>query len=340
MKHTWVIYFSIVLAIVAFTGCKDPKNTKNGATTNPVFESDPGLKKITEQINNSPKDAELYYNRGKMLRKLKQDSLALKDYKMATTLDTAKAEYFSAVGDLLFEKKDISGSVQWLQKAIRLNPTDRRAHLKIAKLFLYIKDYGKSFAEINIVLREEPFNPEGYFLKGMLYKDMKDTGKAISSFETVLNVAPEYRDAAIQLGLLYSMRKNPIALKYLDNAFKLDSIDVFPIFAKGVFYQNNKDYVNAKAAYKECIIRDHHYVDAYFNTGWILMQQDSFAKAYRQYDLVTKIDPSNPSAYYNRGICSELMDSVKKAIDDYKLALLLDTGYASPKEALKRLKVK
>ena len=34
------------------------------------------------------------------------------------------------------------------------------------------------------------------------------------------------------------------------------------------------------------------------------------------------------------------MDSMKLAIDDYRHALLLDPEYASPKAALKRLKVK
>ena len=92
--------------------------------------------------------------------------------------------------------------------------------------------------------------------------------------------------------------------------------------------------------YKECIIRNNHYTDAYFNMGSIYLQQDSIAKAYRQYDLAIKTDPTNPTAYYNRGVCSELMDSVKNAIEDYKQAIALDTSYQSPREALKKIKGK
>ena len=338
MKCPWLKYFAIITGIVLFTGCKDHKSTAT-SDTDPVFTSTPRLKSLTDQINSTPADAALYFERGAVLHKMKLDTLAIKDYKTAATLDTNKAGYMSAVGDILFENKDINGAIEWIQKAINKDPKDRKAHLKIAKLFLYLKNYSKAFGEINLVLRQNVYDPEGYFLKGMIYKDMKDTARAISNFETAVQVAPDYHDAIIQLGLMMSAKNDPIALKYLDNAYREDTTDVFPIFAKGVYYQNNKDYPKAKDEYKKCILRNNRYVDAYFNMGYILMQQDSTEKAYRQYDIVTRLDPINPTAYYDRGLCSEIMNKTKEAIADYQQAGKLDTAYKSPKEALKRLGV-
>ena len=340
MRSLWMKYIPILFGIILLAGCNNNNGKAPAGDIDPVFQSDPNLKNITEEIKQSPKDATLYFKRGSMLHKRQLDSLAIKDYKTASSLDTNRAEYYSAVGDLLFENKDITGSVEWIQKAIARNPTDRKAHLKIAKLFLYLKDYPKAFAEINIVLRQDVYNPEAYFLKGMIYKDAKDTAKAISNFQTAVQVSPDYKDAIVQLGLLYSAKKDPIALKYLENAYKMDTTDVFPMFAIGVYYQDNKDNARAKEQYKKCILRDRHFADAYFNMGYILMQEDSVEKSYRQYDIVTKIDPRNPTAYFNRGLCSEMLDSMKKAVADYKMALSLDPTYNSPKEALKRLKVK
>jgi tetratricopeptide (TPR) repeat protein len=322
-----------------FIGCNSHSANKAGDTS-PVFGSDPNLKSITEQINKSPKDAALYFERGEVLHKMRLDTLAIKDYKTAASLDSSKAEYYSAVGDLLFENKDITGSVQWLKKAIEKNPTDKKAHLKIAKLFLYIKDYPNSFDEINKVLRQDVYNPEAYFLKAMVYKDLKDTAKVLSNFQTAVQVSPDYHDAIVQLALMYIAKKDSIALRYLDNAYKIDSTDVFPLFAKGVYYQDIKNYALAKEEFRKCIIRNRHYIDAYFNMGYILMQEDSVEKAYRQYNIVAQIDPTNPTAYFNRGLCSEMMDSIKNAIADYRQALALDTSYKSPKEALRRLKTK
>jgi tetratricopeptide (TPR) repeat protein len=340
MSTRWIKSLLPILGILLFPGCKNHGTDKAVADTDPIFQTNANIKNITDQINSAPKDASLYFERGNMLRRAQMDSLALKDYKMASSLDTNKAEYYSAVGDLLFENKDITGSLTWIQKAIAKDPGDIKAHLKIAKVFLYTNDYPKAFGEINTVLRRDVHNPEAYFLKGMVYKYLKDTAKALSSFQTALQENPDYRDAVLQIGLAYSDKRDPIALHYLDNAYNMDSADVFPIFAKGVYYQKDSDFVKAKEEYTLCIIKNHHYANAYFNMGYLLMQEDSIAKAYRQYDLVVKNDPMNPTGYFNRGLCSEMLDSVKKAISDYKMALVLDSTYSSPKNALKRLKIK
>ncbi len=329
-------YLTLILGILLFISCKD-KHTP--VENNPVFDSDPRLKDISDRIKSSPDKAVLYFERGKMLYKLKMDTLALNDFKKAAELDTNQAEYYSAVGDLLFESKDIEASVVWLQKAITKNPNDPQAHLKMAKMFLYAQDYPKVFEQVNIVLRKNIYNPEAYFLKGMAYKEMKDTAQAISSFQTALEHTPDFQGAIVQLGLLYSAKKNPLAIQYLDKAYHADSSDVFPIFARGVYFQDNHELEKAKAEYRRCIIRNTHYIDAYFNLGYILMHQDSIEKAFRQYDIVTKLQPDNPTAYYNRGVCNENLKKLKEAVIDYRRALILDSSYTSPKNALRRLKL-
>lgn len=333
--------FQITLAILGFIllfSCKNSgsKQGTDATDNNPVYQH-PAVKDLTEKIANDPKNAHLYYQRGIALHHLEQDTFAIKDFQKAAKLDSTKGEYFSAVGDLMFEHKDISGSRSWLQKAIQLNPQDPRAHLKFAKLLLFMKEYPGAFDQINTVLRTDVYNPEAYFLKGRIYQDLKDTSKAISSYQTAIQVAPDYKDAMIQLGTIFAIRKNPDALKYFDNAFKLDTSDVFPLYAKAVYYQDMNDFASAKEWYKECIVRDHQYADAYFNTGYILMQQDSFEKAWRQFDLVAKITPNDPAAYYNRGVCSEKMGKKQEAINDYKQALVFDKNYKDAIDALKKL---
>ncbi len=338
MKSNRILYFVLFILTVSGYSCKSGGKKAPALADDPVFQTEPALRNITEQIKRTPTDAELFFDRANMLRRMGKDTLALNDYKAAISLDSGKSQYYSAIGDLLFETKDLAGSLEWIKKAIRLNPEDRRAHLKIAKMCLYMKNYPEAFKEINVVLRKDVHDPEGYFLKGMVYKDIKDTAKAISNFLTAIQEAPDYRDAMIQLGLLECSRKDSIGLRYLDNAFKLDTSDVFPIYAKGAYYQENKNYAAAKEEYRKCILRNTRFADAYFNMGYILMQEDSVQKAWRQYNLVTKIDPMNPTGYYNRGLCSEMMDSIKNAVADYRMAIAMDTSYSSPKEALRRLK--
>jgi tetratricopeptide (TPR) repeat protein len=67
------------------------------------------------------------------------------------------------------------------------------------------------------------------------------------------------------------------------------------------------------------------------------MQQDSLEKAWRQFDIVTKLEPTDAEAYYNRGLCSELMGKPQEAIGDYKQAITFKETYKEPQDGLKRL---
>ncbi len=335
MNKAFVHYCLLVTVLFFSYSCKQRKASVV-TDSDPVFQNT-AVKEISEKISGDPKNARLYYERGVLLHKLEADTFALNDFKKAVTLDSTKAEYFSAVGDLMFDHKDIAGSVPWIEKAVQLNPNDPIAHLKIAKMLVFMKDYSKAFAEINAVLRQNAMMPEGYFLKGIIYKDLKDTVKAISSFQTALQVAPDYKEAVIQLGSIYSAKRDPVALKYYDNAYKLDTLDVFPLYARGMFYQEQEKYEQAKHEYRNCIKHNPDYTNAYFSMGWILMQEDSLDKAWRQFDLVTKLEPTYEKAYYNRGLCSELMGDREEAILDYKQALTFNEQYKEAAEGLKRL---
>jgi tetratricopeptide (TPR) repeat protein len=330
MKIQWLMLPLLMLAVAC-------GNDTEQVEENPLFKSEPALNKVTEAIKKDPKNAQLYFERAMLLDRLEVDTLALKDYKKAISLDSTRAEYYSAIGDMLFEHKDLDGSVMWLERALKVNPNDKTAHLKLAKMFLYIEEYNKALAAINTVLRQDVYHPEGYYLKGMVYKSLSDTNKAISNFMTALQVQPEYRDAMIQLGIMNSMKGDPIALKYYDNAFLLDTMDVFPLYARGVYYQDKGDYEMAKREYINAILKDRNYTSSYLNLGYIYMQQDSLNKAFRQYDILTKLDPTDPEAYFNRGLCYELMGKKAEAVIDYKQALVFDERYKDPQEGLKRL---
>jgi tetratricopeptide (TPR) repeat protein len=297
----------------------------------------PSVASITQKIEITPTDASLFFERAKALRQLQEDSLALNDLKIAAQLDSTKAVYFSSIGELYFEHKDIEGSVKWFKKAIQIDPKDPIAHLKFAKMLIFVNDNQKAFTEVNTVLRRDPFNPEAYFLKGMVYKNLNDTAKSISSFSTAVQVDPGYQPAILQLAMIYAAKKDTLALRYYDNAFAADTTQLVALHGKAIFYQELGRVENAKEMYRKCLSVDNQYADAYFNMGWILMHQDSLEKATRQFDFVTRIEPENAEAYYNRGVCKELLKRPLEALSDFKQALAFAPDYQEAKDGVKRL---
>ena len=168
------VLYGFVALFIALAACKNG-DKKQVVDNNPLFQ-DPKLKDISDKIAQDPENAALYFERGNKLHKLEEDSLAIVDFKKAISLDSTKATYYSAIGEVLFEHKDISGSVTYIEKALKLNPEDKVAQLKLAKMFVYIKEYSKAFcchqycAEARRICRRGLFSerddiqrPEGYF---------------------------------------------------------------------------------------------------------------------------------------------------------------------------------
>lgn len=337
MKLKRLSGLALLINLIILIACKN--NQQPSEIVLPAaYTQTPALKSITDKIIGSPENARNYYERGMLLHGIKQDSLALMDFNQAVKYDSTKAEYFSAIGELLFEHKDLNGSLLWIKKAIELNPNDMKAHLKIAKMFVYLEDYPNAFKEINKVLREDAMSPEAYFLKGMIYKNIADSSnKAMSSFMTAVQIMPEYKDALMQIGLLYDKRNDSTALLYYQNAFKADTTDVTPLYARGMYYQNKNNIEGAKAEYKKCISYQKDFVDAHFNIGYLLLQQDSFSLALNQFDKVTQLTPNNAKAFYNRGLCNELQGKTIEAIADYTKAVSLDNNYQEAKAGIIRL---
>lgn len=329
-------YYAIVFLCALFLGaCDETKNVKTEYIT-----VSPELEKINKKIGETPDKADLYFQRGQLYRSLEMDSMALRDYDQAMSLDTTKSYYFSAVGDLLFDKKDISGSVKWFQKAISINPNDEIAHLKIANIFLYSKEYPKAFAQINTVLQQNVYNAEAYFLKGMCYKDMGDLDKALSSFQTAVQTEPKYYDGFMQLGLLYTKKNDPLALQYFENAIRVDSLNTEAHYAKAMYYQTQRKYKEAKEVFKRALRINMDYTEAHYNIGWMLLQQDSAKKALREFERVLTTRPDYAKAYYNKGLCHEILGEFELAKADYEQALVFDPAFDLPTPAIERVKKK
>jgi tetratricopeptide (TPR) repeat protein len=331
-------YYLVVTILLLWSSCDFFSKTAVKKTSGPgAFQETAAL---TEQIEGKPNDAKLYFKRGTILRTLKQDSLAIVDFQKAISLDSTNAVYYSAMGDLLFDHKDVSGSLGWIQKAIQLDPNDQTAHLKLARMFLFTSEYNKAFIEINTVLRADVYNTEAYFLKGMCYKSMKDTNLAISSFQTAVQSDPKNSEAYLQLAILHEARKNPLALDYFENAYKADSSNLEPLYGKAMYWQNQQNFAEAKKVFNRMIGIDRNYPKSFYNMGWILLQEDSTEKAIRNFSIAIEVKPDYAEAYFNRGLCYEIQGNFKAAAADYNQSLNFNAQMKAAQEALARIQPK
>jgi tetratricopeptide (TPR) repeat protein len=190
-KYHWLI-IGLVAGII-WVGCGQNNEQKKSIED---VETKHGLiKKLSKKIDNQPRNAELYYRRGKALQAVRKTDLALKDLKKAVQLDSTNTKYLKKQGALLVEMEQFKQALDTYHKVIELDPENTSAKLSIAKLHHYLKNYQKVIDYANEVLKQDVHNAKAYFLKGVVYKEAGDTTKALSNFQTATEQDPDYSHA-------------------------------------------------------------------------------------------------------------------------------------------------
>ena len=308
------------------------------------------LMELTQKIKDNPNDAELLYQRSLGFMNIDSTQLAYNDIDKAISIDSTKTNYYFLLADIFLRGNYAEGAVGALSSVLKLEPDNQTARTKLAKVYLFVKDYQSSLSQIEYLIKSNENNPDAYFLMGMDYKEMKDTARAIASFQKAVQYNQNFYDAYMQLGLLHSAQKKNIAPEYFDNAIRLDSSKSEAWYAKAKYYQDlgddtkNKNsadvksnYNEAKKTYRQLIIKNPQYQYAYFNLGFIYMQQDSIDKALRQFDIATKVSPQYAEAYYYRGLCEVMLGKKEEAESDFQQALNLKPEYSAAQKELDAL---
>lgn len=296
------------------------------------------LQELNQKITAEPKNAAYYNERAKYYYAQKDLGAASKDILVAITLDSSKADFYVTLSDIFFAGGKSSQSKRSLDKSLLLDPANKEALLRMGELYLYVKDNKKSIEYLDKVLKIDVNTPKAYFIKGMDFKEMGDTAKAISSFQTTIEQDVEYYNAYVQLGLIYAARRNPLALKYYENALKLDPKSVEVMYNTAMYLQENNELNKAIELYTKILSIEPQNKYANYNLGYIHYEYlKVFGEAVKHFNNAITCDPKYAEAVYMRGLSYEAMGDVQRASVDYTKALVIAPGYEKPMLGLQRL---
>jgi tetratricopeptide (TPR) repeat protein len=338
MKKNVRIFTLLVLTFSFgfFISCKnDKKNNDEGEIT--FQTADPLLNKISEDLNNDPNNAALYFSRAQQLYERSSYEPAISDLRKAIALDSTNADYHHLLSDCYLDYYMSGEALDILKKYSEENPTKVASLLKLGELQLILKQYDASFFTVQKILNLDQQNAEAFFLMGMIYRAQNDKERAINSFQSAVELDPEIVDAWIILGDLFAEKDFAIADRYYDNAISLDPENVQAYHAKAFYLQNNNRTDEAIALYKIINSKDPQYTDAYLNTGILYLEKDSLNKAYEHFDILVKIEPEGYLGYYYRGITSLFGGDKEGAERDLKQSLSFNPNFEKAKEALEEL---
>jgi len=297
----------------------------------------PQVDLISEQINASPENAELYFSRAVLNHKLKNQEAAILDFEKAIDLDNEEEAYYLNFAELHLDNREIIKGINVLSKGLEVLPESENINLALAKYYLYLGDPQKSIIATNRILKQSSTNVEAYFFKGLAYTQLKDTIEAISAYQTAVEQDPDHYNSFMHLGLLTAGKKMKLAEGYYKNAIRINEKSTEAIYGLGKYYQDSEQFQKAKNTYRKLTAVDPQYENAYYNIGYIYFLQDSLPSALTQFKIATKVAPLMAKGYYMTGLVHESMGNVSEARKDYNRALGLNPEFDMARKGLTRL---
>lgn len=323
----------ILAASFAFIACSNNSSSKANK-----FLSQPPYNKLTDSIENMPKDAGLYYRRGTLLFSNEENSLAEKDIRTAWQLNT-KEEYALRLATIL-KNKNADTAIAFLQEALQKLPGSIGLHILLAKGFESKNELEKALAICNDILKEYPGEIDALILKSELLKKQNKNAEALAVLEKAYSYAPNDVDLVQQLAFEYADSKNPKALTLSDSLIKADveKRHAEPYYFKGLYYENTGNYKDAINYFDEAIQHDFNFLDAYMDKGQTYYDQKKFADALKTFQLSTTVFPSEAVPYYWLAKTQQAMGNKNEARLNYQRAYGLDKTLTEAKDSADRLK--
>ena len=229
------------------------------------------LGELNQLIEDDASNPDLYNKRATAYLLDHQFDKALKDVHKAISIDAGKSAYYITLSDIYLLMGKPEDSKDALNKAISNNPKDTDALLKLAKLYLIIKDYKNCYLTVRQLLAIDDGIASAYFTRAIGLLEQGDTIHAVDDLKKAVDINQEYFEAYVQLGELYAVKKDQMAELYLKNALKLRPGNREVLYMLGLHYQETGKYEKAFTVYQLLAKMDTTFREASYNQGYIYL---------------------------------------------------------------------
>jgi tetratricopeptide (TPR) repeat protein len=320
------------MIILMSCGQQDEQAKKSSS----ILES-PRLAGITDSIKRYPDNPELYMRRARMLSHMNKHDLATPDYKKAWEITGDQFVALDLASNLMLSQK-LAEAVKILEEGIKKFPGNTEFSRRLAEIQVQEGNFSRAIAEYDKITATDSSNFEAWYDKGSLYLKMKDTANAIKALEKSFAIMP-INYSGMVLAEIYVAQKKSRVLDICDVILSRDTahVQTEPIYMKGVYYADMKQYDSALVQFDEVIRRDWKMTDAYIEKGIILYERKKYDEALKVFNMTVTVSNTDADGYYWLGRTYEATGKIQDAITNYERAVALDRTFTEARAALRRL---
>ncbi|MCX5886498.1 MAG: tetratricopeptide repeat protein [Proteobacteria bacterium] len=233
------------------------------------------------------------------------------------------------LGAIFSMKGKYDEAIEYLRKAIELNPQLVEAHNNLGNAYQDKRFYREAMVEYQEALRLRPDHVKTHNNLGNLYLNIGRYDLAEQELRIALQSRLDFAETHNNLGSVYSEKGlYGDAMREIQKA-----LDLKPDFAEahnnlGSIYHNLKKYSEALQEFNEALRLKPDFAEPYYNLGNVYNELFQYQKAIQAYQQATKIKPLFTEASFNLGVLYTNLGLYKEAERAYLQALRSRLNYA------------
>src|ERR1051326_4244033 len=256
---------------------------------------------------------------------------AIEEYRLAIDNDPSSEYLNASLAELYAKTGRIRDAVLEAQDIIKRDPNNLEAHKLLGRI--YLRSLGDlqpgtqsrevlslAIEQYEAITKIEPKNADNHLLLGRLYFLNKDATKAEAEFKSALSLEPNSEEGITNLAYLYNDEgansKAADLLKTVPEGARSAKI----YSALGTTYEQQKDYKNAIASFRQALAMDKENLDAMRGLAQNLTNDNQIDAALDEYRTIQDADPQEATAalrvaeiYRRQGKFDLAMENLKKA---------------------------
>ena len=245
-------------------------------------------------------------------------------------LNPSQSNAYALLAKAYADARDYATAITTYKKVIELDPSRAELYFEIGNLYLKTQKIDEAIQSYQQAIRLNITKKEAYLYIGNAYEQQKNYAQAATAYERYLLLLPENAGPAqLRLGACYSeLGQMDKAVLAMEDAVKSQPQDVPTNYQMAQTYQKAKLYDKAEAAYKKLIQLSPQ--DALNYYGIIIRMFDEAGLPERTLDSAQKIielNPKNEISILNLGIMYYKLKRYDEAIVAFRQALAVRPNY-------------
>ncbi|MCS6824885.1 MAG: tetratricopeptide repeat protein [Cytophagaceae bacterium] len=293
-------------------------------------------------ITMDPKSPVPHWKIGRLYLSVKNYESGEQSFKDGLALDNTFSPIHRDLGEIYFRKGKNADAIACYKKYIELRDRSNDVELRYASFLFYNKDYTSALATLNALEKRNYDNIALYRIMGYCYYETGDMIKANEYMQKFFSKADEKKiitNDYVYMGKIYSKdKKDSLAIIYYSKALERDPSKVELYGELGMLYLTNKQFDKAAEMFTAKINKTQPTANDYFQLGRSYYLNEKYTQADSAFSKVIEMRPEITMGYLWKGRSLASIDTtLKQGLAKPVYEKLIEVGKADPEKNKKDL---